>query len=264
MHYEQELEDIHRHRKEILNTAKTQAAQILANTNAKIEQTIREIKEANAEKEKTKTIRQSLEEFKKNVSVIEEEQNPKSGENQKKRKSRVKQSNRASRKNQKDPQIPSPPTLSPGDYVRLKGQQAIGTILELTEKQAVIAFNTIKSTVKREQLEKVNQTQIKKEPAKSAFISSQTTDSMYEKKLHFKLDIDVRGMRGDEALQAVTYFLDDAIQINAGRVRILHGTGNGILRQLIRNYLHAIPGVKHFGDEHVQFGGTGITVVDLE
>ena len=87
---------------------------------------------------------------------------------------------------------------------------------------------------------------------------------MHEKKLHFKQEIDVRGMRGDEALQAVTYFLDDAIQIGVSRVPILHGTGNGILRQLIRQYLSTVPGIQRFQDEHIQFGGAGITVIDLE
>ena len=87
---------------------------------------------------------------------------------------------------------------------------------------------------------------------------------MHEKKLNFKQEIDVRGMRGDEALQAVTYFIDDAIQVGAERVRILHGTGTGILRQLIRDYLHSVPGVGHYHDEHVQFGGAGITVVELD
>ena len=87
---------------------------------------------------------------------------------------------------------------------------------------------------------------------------------MHEKKLHFKQEIDVRGMRGDEALQAVTYFVDDAIQIGVSRVRILHGTGNGILRQLIRQYLSTVPGIQRFQDEHIQFGGAGITVIDLE
>jgi DNA mismatch repair protein MutS2 len=86
---------------------------------------------------------------------------------------------------------------------------------------------------------------------------------MYEKKLNFKQDLDVRGMRGDEAVQAVTYFVDDAILVGMERVRILHGTGNGILRSLIRQYLQTVSGVKHFADEHVQFGGAGITVVDL-
>ena len=87
---------------------------------------------------------------------------------------------------------------------------------------------------------------------------------MYEKKLNFKQDIDVRGMRGDEALQAITYFVDDAILVGMDRVRILHGTGTGILRTLIRQYLSTVPGVSHYADEHVQLGGAGITVVDFD
>mgnify|MGYP003210625933 CR=1 FL=1 len=146
-----------------------------------------------------------------------------------------------------------------GDNVRLKGQVSAGTVMELQGKQAVVAFGMIKSTVKLEQLEKVSKGQIKREIQKSTFVSSQTTDNMHEKKI-----IDVRGMRGDEALQSVTYFIDDAIQVGAGKVRILHGTGTGILRQLIRDYLRTVPGVRRFQDEHVQFGGAGITVVEFD
>jgi DNA mismatch repair protein MutS2 len=87
---------------------------------------------------------------------------------------------------------------------------------------------------------------------------------MSEKKLQFKLEIDVRGMRGEEALPAVIYYIDDAIQCNAGRVRILHGTGTGALRQIVRDYLKTVDGIKRFQDEHVQFGGAGITVVEFE
>jgi Mismatch repair ATPase (MutS family) len=121
----------------------------------------------------------------------------------------------------------------------------------------------IKSTVKLDMLEKVSKNQLKQEARKSTFVSTETTDGMREKKLNFKQEIDVRGMRGDEALQAVTYFIDDAIQVGVNRVRILHGTGTGILRQIIRDYLKGIPGVENFQDEHVQFGGAGITVVEF-
>jgi DNA mismatch repair protein MutS2 len=79
-----------------------------------------------------------------------------------------------------------------------------------------------------------------------------------------KQEIDIRGMRGDEALQTVTYFIDDAIQVGVSRVRILHGTGTGILRQLVRDYLRTTPGVSRYHDEHVQFGGSGITVVEFD
>jgi DNA mismatch repair protein MutS2 len=85
-----------------------------------------------------------------------------------------------------------------------------------------------------------------------------------KKHLEFSQEIDVRGMRGDEALQAVSYFMDDALMVSAGQVRILHGTGNGILRQLIRQYLSTLPFVRNARDEHVQFGGAGITVVEMK
>ena len=145
----------------------------------------------------------------------------------------------------------------------MKGQSTIGEVLEINGKNAVVGFGNIKTTVKLDRLERTNATPQKQEATKSTFVSSQTHDQMYEKKLNFKQDIDVRGMRGDEALQAVTYFIDDAILVGMGRVRILHGTGTGILRTLIRQYLETVPGVRHFADEHVQFGGAGITVVDL-
>jgi DNA mismatch repair protein MutS2 len=94
--------------------------------------------------------------------------------------------------------------------------------------------------------------------------SKDTREVIDTRKLNFKQDIDVRGMRGDEAINAITYYIDDAILVGVSRVRILHGTGSGILRQLIRQYLATIPNVTHFRDEHVQFGGAGITVVDLD
>ena len=143
---------------------------------------------------------------------------------------------------------------------------SIGLALGLNKigKKAIVAFGSIKTTVKLDRLERTNaQPKQADVSTKSTYISSQTQDSMYEKKLNFKQDIDVRGMRGDEALQAVTYFVDDAILVGMSRVRILHGTGTGILRTLIRQYLQTIPGVRHFADEHIQLGGAGITVVDL-
>ena len=92
----------------------------------------------------------------------------------------------------------------------------------------------------------------------------QTIDSGYERQLNFKQEIDVRGMRADEAIQAVTYFIDDAIRFSISRVRILHGTGTGALRQAIRTFLSTIQGVESFHDEDVRFGGAGITVVNLK
>lgn len=260
--YEKDLEEVNKQRKEIMREAKAEAQRILSEANARIENTVREIKEAQAEKEQTKLARKALEEFKASVSQTGEEDD-------KIARKMAKLQERKERKKQKQntPAAKQPfnrDVIEVGDSVRLKGQMSAGTVMELQGKQVVVAFGMIKSTVKLEQLEKVSKGQIKKEIQKSTFVSSDTTDHMHEKKLNFKQEIDVRGMRGDEALQAVTYFIDDAIQVGASRVRILHGTGTGILRQLIRDYLHSVPGVDHYHDEHVQLGGAGITVVELD
>jgi DNA mismatch repair protein MutS2 len=256
--YEQNLEALNAERKDVLQAARTQAARILAEANAKIEHTIREIREAQAGRERTRAVRQALEHFKASVHATGEDDDAAVA-----RKIRKLHDRRESRK--PAPKAPSAEEeWAVGSCVRLRGQQTAGTILELNGRQAVVAFGMVKSTVKTDRLERVAPGEIRKQARKDTFVSAQTAGRMHEKKLHFRQDIDVRGMRGDEALQAVTYFIDDAIQVNAGRVRILHGTGTGVLRQLIRDYLHTIPGVSRYGDEHVQFGGAGITVVDLE
>ncbi|MDR0429109.1 MAG: Smr/MutS family protein [Tannerellaceae bacterium] len=259
--YEQNLETVDRQRKEIIREAKEEAQRIIADTNAKIESTIREIKEAQAEKEQTKLARKALDDFKASVLAAEEaddkitRQMAKLKERQERKKVKKKSASQSSFN--KD-------VIEAGDSVRLKGQVSAGTVLEVQDKQALVAFGMIKSTVKLDKLEKVSNGQIKKEIKKSTFVSAQTTDNMREKKLTFKQELDVRGMRGDEALQAVTYFIDDAILVGVSPVRILHGTGTGILRQLIRDYLSGVPGIRNYHDEHVQFGGAGITIVELE
>ena len=103
----------------------------------------------------------------------------------------------------------------------------------------------------------------KEKPRAATFISAQTRDEIRNRTLRFSQDIDVRGMRGDEALQTITAYIDDAIVANVGSVRILHGTGNGILKTLIRDYLATVPAVADFHDEHIQLGGAGITIVEF-
>lgn len=259
--YEQNLETVDKQRKEIIRQAKEEAERIISDANAKIENTIREIKESQAEKEQTRLARKALDEFKASVQAAEEADDKIARQmaKLKERQERKKQQQKTTRQAPFDKD-----TIETGDQVRLKGQTSAGTVLETDGKQALVAFGMLKSTVKLDKLEKVSKGQIKKEMKKSTFVSSRTTDEMREKKLNFKQDLDVRGMRGDEALQAVTYFIDDAILANVSPVRILHGTGSGILRQLIREYLHTVPGIGSYRDEHVQFGGAGITVVELE
>jgi DNA mismatch repair protein MutS2 len=266
--YEKDLETVNQQRKEIVKAAKTEAQQILSEANAKIENTIREIKEAQAEKEHTKTARQTLEKFKENILNTQEEDAKIALKMQQLHERRERKKQRRKSSDASKPGMPpkpkEKPTLDKGDTVRIQGQTATGVILDIQDKQATIAFGMLKSAVKLDKLEKVSRGQLKKETKQNTFVSAQTAESIYQKKLHFKHEIDIRGMRGDEALQTVTYFIDDAILANVSPVRILHGTGTGILRQLIRDYLSSTPGIKSYKDEHVQLGGAGITVVELE
>lgn len=277
--YQAEMEELQKSRKEILQKAREEAEQMMQEANARIENTIRAIKEAQAEKERTRLARQELTDFR---QQMEEQAGDKEQEDKIARKMAqlAERQNRKKEKKAKGKEAAlSPQALAeqqarkeaerlaaivPGSSVKIKGQTAVGEVMEVNGKNAVVAFGSIKTTVKLERLEPTQAQPKQADVAtKSTFVSTQTQDAMYEKKLHFKQDIDVRGMRGDEALQAVTYFIDDAILVGMSRVRILHGTGTGILRTLIRQYLQTVPGVRHFQDEHVQFGGAGITVVDL-
>ena len=266
--YQTEIEELQKSRKEMMQEA-----------NARIENTIRAIKEAQAEKEKTRQIRQELNDFRESLDTLtakeQEEKIARKIEKLKEKQNRKKEkkanknqentlSAQALAEQQAKKEAERLAAIVPGSYVKIKGQTSVGEVLEINGKKAIVAFGSIKTTVKLDRLERTNaQPKQADVSTKSTYISSQTQDSMYEKKLNFKQDIDVRGMRGDEALQAVTYFIDDAILVGMSRVRILHGTGTGILRTLIRQYLQTVPGVSHFADEHIQFGGAGITVVDL-
>ena len=277
--YQAEIEELQKSRKEILRKAKEEAEQLMQEANARIENTIRTIKEVQAEKEKTRQVRQELSDFRESMEALaakeQEEKIARKIEKLKEKQNRKKEkkanrgqenalSAQALAEQQARKEAERLAAIVPGSNVKIKGQTSVGEVLEINGKNAVVAFGSIKTTVKLDRLEQTNaQPKQADVSTKSTYISSQTQDSMYEKKLNFKQDIDVRGMRGDEALQAVTYFIDDAILVGMSRVRILHGTGTGILRTLIRQYLQTVPGVSHFADEHIQFGGAGITVVDL-
>ena len=167
--------------------------------------------------------------------------------------------------------LPSP--LKPGDTVRIKGLTSVGTIDTTDGKMATVIFGDMKTKMRLERLEhaEIPKQQLSKAEERNTniagsygMVSKDTREVIDNRKLNFKQDIDVRGMRGDEAINAITYFIDDAILVGVSRVRILHGTGTGILRQLIRQYLSSVPNVSHYRDENVQFGGAGITVVDLD
>ena len=277
--YENEVKELEQSRREILAKAKQQAEELLAGSNRIIEKTIKEIRESQAEKAETKKIREELEAFKAGMKDIDTAAN----DEMIARKMRQIQERKARReKRKKDRESEKPKisnekltinnentagqanaSLSPGDTVRIKGLTTVGKIESIDGKMATVIFGDMRTKMRSDRLERAEKPK-QEEPKAYVNVSRETRETIDNRKLNFKQDLDVRGMRGDEAITAVTYFIDDAILVGMSRVRILHGTGSGILRQLIRQYLATVPNVVSFRDEHVQFGGAGITVVDLE
>lgn len=282
-HYESSIEEIEQERKAILRRAKEQAEQLLSESNRKIENAIREIREAQAEKEATRRVREELEAFRSEVSELD----MKASDDMIARKMRQieeRKERRAQRKAQKagaadtpqaaanKPATEDKKTIAQGDTVRIKGLQSIGTVESVNGNMATIIFGGMRTKMRTDRLEHAQEAPraaSKAEERNAAIVgaygnlSADTRQAIDSHRLNFRQDLDVRGMRGDEAINAVTYFIDDALLVGVSRVRILHGTGSGILRQLIRQYLGTVPGVTAYKDEHVQFGGAGITVVDL-
>ena len=278
--HRQELESLQKERKSIIREAREKADQLIQDSNAMIENTIRTIKEAQADKELTRLARQELTDFKETIddrqANSEEElkiqrKMERIRESQQRREQRKRDKNKDQHAQQSSP-APSEPLNIPvtsgkhlfkvGDTVRLNGQTQVGEVISVNKNDITVAFGHISSTVKANRLEPAEPVKVQ-EVRTATYVSKQTHDDIYNRKLAFKPDIDVRGMRGDEAIQTVMHFIDDATLIGMSRVRILHGTGNGILRNLIRQYLHTVPAVRDYHDEHIQFGGHGITVVDL-
>lgn len=288
--YEHDIEQIGVQRKEILRRAKQEAEEILSESNRRIENTIREIRESQAERENTKRIREELEQFKQEVSDLDTQANDemiarkmaqiqqrKERRQQRKEQRANEQQQQQKRQEQARQQAQaSQQPLAAGDSVCIKGASTVGTIERIDGKMASVIFGDMRTRMRVDRLQRANAPQSattteapkthadeRMENLRSYNISHLTQQTIDSHRQNFHQDLDVRGMRGDEALNAVQHFIDDAILMGMQRVRILHGKGNGILRQLIRQYLGAIPNVTHYADEHVQFGGAGITVVDF-
>jgi DNA mismatch repair protein MutS2 len=263
--YEDNLSEVKKLRKEILDKAKKEAAEILASSNKIVEQTIRDIKEASAEKEKTKEARKRLEEFKDIVSVSRDTEDEQI--NRKMEKIRQREVQKKLRPQIEEPKLPVPvppkKNTEPevGSWIKLKDQESHGLVLEVNGNNLVVAFGQLRSVVKRDRVEIVSHNEVKKN--KENYTTARLNREINDKKLNFKPRIDVRGMRAEEGLQKIQEFIDEAIMVEANELHILHGKGNGILRELIRAFLKSEPAVRKFRDEHVQFGGSGITVVEM-
>lgn len=230
--YESLKEMLEEDQKRIIKEAKGQARQIVEEANKRIESTIRQIKETKADKERTKKLRSNLEEFK-NKQKKEEEQ-------------------AAKRKKQEE--------LKPGDAVSIEGQDTTGEIMHIKGKQAQVRFGNIISFIDLKRLSKTSNRQLKAQEKKSKKVGG---INLMDKMAQFNSEIDIRGMRAEEALMKVDEYIDQAILLGSDQVRIIHGKGHGILRDVIRTHLKGHPSVSNMADEHIEMGGSGITLVTL-
>lgn len=264
---ETELQSLKELRKEIIRKAKEEAQSLLAQTNKMIESTIRGIREAEAEKERTKTLRASLETFKEQVDSGVNPTEDRINRKIEQIKGRQRRSmERAAGRGEAIPSPSSTPQVQPlaqGDKVRIVGQDALGEVMEIGQASVVVAFGSMITTIASHRLERVSATEYRKAQRASGSSPTAMGLDMNRKRLNFKPDIDVRGLRAEEAIEAVQALVDEAAMVGFSRVRVLHGKGNGILRQQIRTYLKTVPHVASFADEAIEMGGTGITVVEV-
>jgi DNA mismatch repair protein MutS2 len=227
-------------KKIILNRAKQEAQNLVKEANKRIENTIKEIKDSQARQEVVKEARQELQtytqvELKQEKVDVPVEENSEieviGGE------------------------------IEIGDKVRIKESGAIGEVLALKGKDVEILIGELKSTVKLIRLERVNRQVIREQ--KKEIARSFTGIDVTDKFMNFSTRIDIRGMRGEEALDAIGEFIDDAILTGQSVLQVVHGKGDGILRKLIREALRKYSQVQKMEDEHADRGGDGVTWVYL-
>ena len=300
--YQKELVEIQKNKKSIIEEAKREAQELIAEANKRIEQTIKEIKEAQAQREQTIIARKSLGEFKESLNEINASETDKKIEAQmnrlierKKRKEERKARGEKSRAesagsidnssaatntaanttNSATSNAISPNVMEEkkagldiGDKVRIKDNGMVGEILTIGKNWVNVAVGSIISKVSISGVEPISNNEFTgklKAAGKVTFKSSNIiSDSINERKLNFKPQIDIRGQRLDEAIDSATRFIDDALMVGSSEVKILHGKGNGILKEEVRKFLLTMPGVVSCKDEDIRYGGSGITVVTLE
>ena len=259
--YETELGQTKKLRKEIIDNARHEADDLLAGANREIEKTIRVIRETQAGKEQTREVRKSLEDYRKKVPEV-------SDEAEKTLDNKLEAVTRHAKKFRPEPvpvetepasELDAP--IKPGDRVKLLMLGTDGEVLDISGDNVLVTYGeSMITSVKQKNLERI--------PAgvseKRKGVSVQYDWNISQRKLHFKPEIDIRGKRGEEAIEIVRNFIDDALVVGVKELKVLHGKGNGILKSMVREYLHSLNMVRNCKDEHVERGGAGITLVTLD
>ena len=257
--YEKELEDIRRLRESILADARREAEEIVRGAGSRVERTIREIREAQAEKEQTRAARQELQNF---LGGLEQK---KLGE-QKKREEYIdrKLSQLQKRKKKKEAAAQKEQKQEPlkvGEKVRIKDNGLVGEVSKISSRSVTLIIGNVTSTMSPDKVERISSNEFREATRRTFGTPVQKVDSsITERKLNFSPELDIRGERLSDALNTVMHYIDDAIMLNVGMVRIIHGKGTGVLREEIQKYLRSVPGL-NVSDEDIRNGGTGVTIV---
>ena len=269
--YSEQLAGIRAERQEILRRAKQEAQQLIADANRQIENTIRTIREAQAEKELTRLARRELEDFREqqvDSADAAERDAAVSREIERIERRRQRRAERKAREGAAPAAAPAPEAEKPrevveGSKVRMKGQDMVGVVQSVKGNRAQVAFGQILTTVDRSRLQVVSNNEYH-EATRPVAPRTVVSADISARKLRFRDHIDVRGMRAAEALEQVQDFIDDALMVGVSTVSILHGKGTGALKEEIRRYLRSIPEVASAVDEHADRGGAGITIVTFD
>ena len=269
--YQKELANIKQQKKDILEEAKREAEEIVKGANKQVENTIRAIKEAQAEKEQTKEARKELQHF---VSALQQKKSKEQTSRDEYIDKKIEQLARRQerwrdRKGTETGENATAPfrsgVLKVGEKIRVKENGMVGEVSKVSNKAVTVIIGNISSKMPHDKVERISSNEYKAAVKQTEKRPGQIIDSsITERKLNFKTEIDIRGSRLSDALDIITHYVDDAIMLNIGSVRIIHGKGTGVLREEIQKYLRTIPGISSVKDEQVQFGGAGVTIVTFE
>jgi DNA mismatch repair protein MutS2 len=249
--YEILLQKIKDQRSKLLKDAKKEAENVIAQSNRMIEKTIAEIRSSQADKEKTKRLRLELKEEQEKLIQKTEKKTREITKKKKKTNSATDEPKRKLKTN-----------LEIGDFVKIKDSDVIGEVIQIENQDVIISFNQIKMTLQASKLEAVDEAiAFKQLYGSKRNNTNKILNELNEKASTFKTRLDLRGKRGEEAMDIVRHYIDDAIMLKIMQVEIIHGKGDGILRKLIRDYLSTIPEIQSYGNEHIERGGSGITLV---
>ena len=273
--YQKELEGIKQTRKEILEQAKKEAEEIVLGANKTVENTIRTIKESQADKEKTSGARKELQDFlgalqtkkesdKKNHDDYIDKKLKQLSERKRKAEARKGSVKKEMESGEESKKFRSGP-LKVGEKVRVKDNGMVGEVTRVSNKAVTVAIGNIMSKMPLEKVERISSNEYKA-ARKEVVKPSPAIDNsgIRERRMRFSPELDVRGERVSDALDIVSHYIDDAIMLGIGTVRIIHGKGTGALRDELQKYIRTVPGVSSVHDEHVQFGGSGVTIVQFE